>query len=590
MSDLKPSVYAVFATYAKVAWKRPWLLVVAIICAVGGEAASVIGPLYLRDFINILSGSTPTSSVIHALIITLAALGGVQLVGWLFTRGLDFSSAYVELRSMRDLYNEAFDKLMRHSHEFFVSNFTGTLTRRVTRYSRAFEAMLDYIVYNFIPAVAFTIGTVAVLALQSFWLGIAILVWAIVFTTLQVYLVQRLQPLRLATNEADSALTGATSDAVLNHSAVTTFASLSHERTALDLAVSRWTGTSLRSWTANMRMTAYLSLFNIAITIGIFGGAIYYWSVGILTVGDFMLIQVYVLGLLNRIWSIGRNMRNLYSSLAEATEMLEIIERPLDIVDKQGAKPIVVSEGAVTFDRVHFAYKEGSDILADFNLTIAAREKVALVGPSGAGKSTITKLLLRLYDISGGSITIDGQDIRDVTQESVRKAIAFVPQEPALFHRSLRENIRYGCPDATDEEVREAAREAHCLEFIERYPDGFDTLVGERGVKLSGGERQRVAIARAILKDAPILVLDEATSSLDSESEALIQDALAKLMEGKTVIVIAHRLSTIMKMDHIVVMEHGRVALSGTHQELLAQESNLYKKLWEIQAGGFIAD
>ena len=213
---------------------------------------------------------------------------------------------------------------------------------------------------------------------------------------------------------------------------------------------------------------------------------------------------------------------------------------------------------------------------------------MALVGPSGAGKSTITRLVLRLYDPSTGVIRIDGQDLRQVTQQSLRRAISYVPQEPMLFHRSLRDNIRYGRRGAIEEEVIEAAKRAHCHEFISQLPQGYDTMVGERGVKLSGGERQRVAIARAILKNAPILILDEATSSLDSESEALIQDALAELMQGKTVIAIAHRLSTIMKMDRIIVMESGRVALSGTHDELLAQESNLYKKLWDIQAGGFI--
>lgn len=291
---------------------------------------------------------------------------------------------------------------------------------------------------------------------------------------------------------------------------------------------------------------------------------------------------------MDRIWSLGRNMRNLYQAFSDATEMLNIIEQPLDIQDAPDAKPLIVKEGAIRFDRVDFAYHDGQDVLADCSLSIAPHEKVAVVGPSGAGKSTITKLLLRLYDVTGGAITIDSQDIAKTTQESVRHAIAFVPQDPSLFHRSLRDNIRYGRPDATDEEVREAARQAHCLEFLERYPEGFDTLVGERGVKLSGGERQRIAIARAILKDAPILVLDEATSSLDSESEALIQDALKKLMEGKTVIAIAHRLSTIMHMDRIIVMESGNIVLSGTHEELLAKESNLYKKLWEIQAGGFI--
>jgi len=281
-------------------------------------------------------------------------------------------------------------------------------------------------------------------------------------------------------------------------------------------------------------------------------------------------------------------MRQLYDSFADATEMLDIMELPHDIQDSADAQPLIVTEGAVTFDRVDFEYRDGRPLLTDFRLSIQPHEKIALIGTSGAGKTTIAKLLLRLYNINSGSISIDGQDIAQVTQESLRAAIAFVPQEPMLFHRSLLDNIRYGRQSATDEEVIEAAKKAHCFEFISRYAEGFQTMVGERGVKLSGGERQRVAIARAILKNAPILVLDEATSSLDSESERLIQDALLKLMEGKTVIAIAHRLSTVMHMDRLIVMEKGAVVLSGSHDELLAQESNLYKKLWEIQAGGFI--
>ncbi len=254
-----------------------------------------------------------------------------------------------------------------------------------------------------------------------------------------------------------------------------------------------------------------------------------------------------------------------------------------------GAAALSVREGAIAFEHIEFTFRPERPILHNFNLEIPGKQKVALVGPSGAGKSTLTKLLLRLYNLTEGSISIDGQNIAKITQASLRENIAFVPQEPVLFHRSLMDNIRYGKRDATDAEVIEAAKQAHCHEFISALPGSYDTFVGERGIKLSGGERQRVAIARALLKNAPILLLDEATSSLDSESEALIQDALKNLMRGKTVIVIAHRLSTIMNMDRIVVLEGGNIVADGTHNELL-QRGGLYKKLWGIQAGGFIAD
>jgi ABC-type multidrug transport system fused ATPase/permease subunit len=282
-------------------------------------------------------------------------------------------------------------------------------------------------------------------------------------------------------------------------------------------------------------------------------------------------------------------MRRCYDAIADASEMIGIIKMPHDIQDAPNAQKLIVRSGEIVFDHMGFAYPNGQTALEHFDLTVRGGEKLAFVGPSGAGKTTITKLLLRFYDVTEGAILIDGQDVRSVTQDSLRDAIAFVPQEPILFHRSLMENIRYGRRGASDEEVMLAAAQAHCHEFISTFSEGYATLVGERGVKLSGGERQRVAIARAILKNAPILVLDEATSSLDSESEALIQDALQTLMKGKTVIVIAHRLSTIMKMDRIVVIEDGKIAAEGTHRELLEQSGGLYRKLWSIQAGGFQA-
>jgi ABC-type multidrug transport system fused ATPase/permease subunit len=293
---------------------------------------------------------------------------------------------------------------------------------------------------------------------------------------------------------------------------------------------------------------------------------------------------------IDRLWDLGNALKKLYEAFADATEMVEILNTPHDITDAPNASTLRVAKGAIVFKDVNFSFNESRGILSDFNLEIPSHQKVALVGPSGAGKTTITKLMLRFYDVTSGGIYIDNQNIAKATQRSLRNSVAFVPQEPVLFHRTLMDNIRYGRRDATDEEVMEAAKQAHCEEFIAKTPHGYQTYVGERGIKLSGGERQRIAIARAILKDAPILVLDEATSSLDSESESLIQDALEKLMEGKTVIAIAHRLSTVMKMDRIVVIENGAVVTSGTHDELVAHEGGLYKKLWEIQAGGFLTD
>jgi len=578
----------VLRAYGAAAFSYPWFFTAAIIAALTIEGAGVVAPLYLRQFIDLLSGGTPTAETMHALFIALALFTTVNLVSWLGQRLRLFSVNQIESRVMVDLYRKAFEYLIGHSHEFFISNFTGTLTRRVTRYARAFEQVFDSLFFNFFPAFIFAVGIIGVLSMRSLWLGAGLFVWTVFFVFLQFKMMLKRQPLRIARTEEDSKVTGFLSDAVLNHSTVTTFAAVRYETSRFAETINGWYRALKRVWDADLWVFALQGLLATGIEFALLAGAIVLWQKGIVTVGDFVLIQVYVLGLFNRIWSIGQSMRQLYDAFADATEMLDIMDLPHEIQDVSGAKLLTVTEGAISFDHVRFEYHDTHAVFKDFDLTIAPHEKVALIGSSGAGKTTIAKLLLRLYDISDGSISIDGQDISRVTQESLRSAIAFVPQEPALFHRSLMENIRYGKQDATDDEVIEAAKQAHCHEFISQYPEGFNTLVGERGVKLSGGERQRVAIARAILKDAPILVLDEATSSLDSESERLIQDALLRLMKGKTVIAIAHRLSTVMHMDRLIVMEKGAVVLTGSHEELLAEGTNLYKKLWEIQAGGFI--
>jgi ATP-binding cassette subfamily B protein len=397
------------------------------------------------------------------------------------------------------------------------------------------------------------------------------------------------QPLRVARTEADSKLVGVLSDDISNQSTIALFSGRLHEHRLFEEVVEHWHGATMRSWNTDEIIWAMQDVLIVGVNIGLLWGTLILWQKGLFTIGDFVLVQSYLLGLFNQLTSINRNMRRCYDAIADASEMMSIIKTPHDVQDLPHAPKIAVTKGEIAFAGAGFSYPNGQPAISHFDLTVSGGEKLAFVGPSGAGKTTITKLLLRLYDVTEGAILIDGQNISAVTQDSLRDVIAFVPQEPILFHRSLMENIRYGRRDASEEEVFAAAHAAHCDEFIDSLPERYATLVGERGVKLSGGERQRVAIARAILKNAKILVLDEATSSLDSESEALIQDALQTLMQGKTVIVIAHRLSTIMKMDRIVVVENGVIAAQGSHQELLMQ-GGLYKKLWSIQAGGFQDD
>jgi ATP-binding cassette subfamily B protein len=325
----------------------------------------------------------------------------------------------------------------------------------------------------------------------------------------------------------------------------------------------------------------------IALEFGVILLAVQQWSQGRLLVGDVVLLQSYLFRTFDKLWNVGKNIRTIYEAIADANEMTEMLEKPHEVQDTPNAKTLKVAEGSIEFSKVTFGYHSERNVLKNFELKIPSGQRVALIGPSGGGKTTITKLLFRFLDIQKGKILIDGQDIAGVTQDSLRENLSLVPQEPILFHRSLMDNIRYAKPDTSDEEVIAAAKAAHCHEFIVECEHGYNTFVGERGIKLSGGQRQRVAIARAILKNAPILVLDEATSSLDSESEQFIQESLRTLMKGKTTIVIAHRLSTIMQMDRIVVIDGGKITEEGKHEELLKAKQGTYQKLWEIQAGGF---
>ena len=305
--------------------------------------------------------------------------------------------------------------------------------------------------------------------------------------------------------------------------------------------------------------------------------------------GVFVLVQSYLFSLFDILWNLGRSLGRATEAMTDMQEVVDIFDTPIDIANPNNPEILEMKEGNIEFKNVSFTYKGGISVLQDFNLIIKPGERIGLVGHSGAGKSTITKLLLRFADALEGSIVIDNQDIKNVTQNDLRKVISYVPQEPILFHRSIKENIAYSKPDATKEEIIEVAKKAHAHEFIEKLPQGYDTLVGERGIKLSGGERQRVAIARAMLKDSPILMLDEATSSLDSISEHYIQDAFNELMKGKTTIVIAHRLSTIQKMDRIIVLDKGKIVEQGTHKELLELNGS-YAELWNHQTGGFLEE
>jgi len=588
-SSSKSKVGSVFRIYSREVLRQPLTLSLIIFGAIGAQVGSLIIPIYMRQLLNTLASGDRGPLVVHSLSITIGIIGVVMLLRWVFSRIEMWSLSFLEIRIMSNLTLSSFEYLIRHSHHFFASQFAGTLTRRVNQYARAFELAFDSVIMSFFPAAFFVVGAIVVLFAHNHVLGAMLGFWSILFVIVQVYLSRMHRPLRVSRAELESKLGGAVADAIGNHNTIILSSGVGYEHERLGQFTDNLRAARLKGWHFYEYALGIQGFLMIVINIALLYGAMYFWQRGELTIGDFVLIQTYLIGTFEMLHNVSIQLRRFYDSVADVEEMVAILEEPHEIQDVPSALPLSVSRGAIDFKAVGFHFHEERSILDHLDLSIRPGEKVALVGPSGAGKSTITKLLLRLYDVSDGAIEIDGQNIAEVTQDSLREAIGFVPQEPVLFHRSLMENIRYGKRDATDEEVISAAKKAHCHEFIAGLRDGYDTFVGERGVKLSGGERQRVAIARAILKDAPILVLDEATSSLDSESESLIQDSLKTLMQGKTVLVIAHRLSTIMHMDRIVVLQDGAIVADGTHMELLAH-GGLYQKLWSIQAGGFLRD
>jgi ATP-binding cassette subfamily B protein len=390
-------------------------------------------------------------------------------------------------------------------------------------------------------------------------------------------------------SEADSRVGAVYSDSISNHGAVKTYAREPDEFDMVDSVAHDLYRKRSFTWLLGISGDAVHALLMMSMEFVILILLAQKWKRGEADVGDFIFFQTYILMLFHFLRDFGRQMRHFFTAIADASEMAEIFEIVPEIQNKKDAQSLQVKKGNIKFQNVGFAYSGEDTQFTDFSLHILSGQSVALVGHTGAGKTTITKLLFRFFDVQSGKILIDGQEISEVTQESLRKSISLVPQQPELFHRTIAENIRFGKPNATLEEVREAARKAHATEFIESLADGFETLVGERGVKLSGGEKQRVAIARAFLEDAPILVLDEATSALDSITEKKIQSAIFELIKNRTSIVIAHRLSTILQMDRIIVLENGKIIEDGNHEELL-QRDGVYANMWNHQAGGFISE
>lgn len=557
-----------------------------VVCVIGAEALStLVLPQILRAIVDLFA--SPYAASLGGRAVELFwILVIVTFLYWLLYRIAGFMQGIVQPTVSRDMLTDSLRHTLKHSFQFFQDEFTGRLMRRIQRFSDSAENIAEWFSWTILPLLVSTVGINILLWRESWMLGLGMIVWMFVYVFSNYLIAIWKLKFDLDRSEKNTVQNGVMSDILSNIPTVKSFARESFEAKLFYKAAEDARMARIKSWRLSEVNNAVQYTFVLLLEVGIVWYAISQWQLGLLTVGTFAMYQLYIRSITQNVYGMGRLIRSFFEAIADAKEMIDIVDLPVEVADAPNARAISVTKGAISFRDVGFNYGSGRTVLTGFSLDIQPREKIAFVGSSGAGKSTVTKLIQRFYDVSSGMLQIDGQDISKVTQRSLREAMSIVPQEPILFHRSLRDNIAYGKTNASEKDIVSAAKKAHCHEFISQLKDGYGTFVGERGVKLSGGERQRVAIARAILKNAPILILDEATSSLDSESEALIQDALHELMKNKTVIVIAHRLSTIMEMDRIIVMEDGRVVDQGTHDELL-QKVGIYKKLWNIQAGGF---
>ena len=551
---------------------------------------NIIVPLYYKKFFDVLSNSSNRLAASPTLVDIIILILIFHVLNWIFWRFGMITYNLMQTRTMARLKQNAFDYTTKHSYTFFANSFSGGLVQKVGRFSRAFEALTDSLAYNIMPLIITVVVSISITYFILPVVSYIMMAWVVIFLIFNLLFFRWKLKYDLAAAEADTKSSGYLSDAMTNNNAISLFTGHNFESSNFrDVSNDQAKKTNF-TWNLGEVVDATQGFLILIVEFLIFYHAIKYWNQGLITIGTFVLAQTYIVGLAQQLWGLNRIIRQVYQSIADSKEMVEILVKPYDIHDIPGAQKLVVTKGEIDFKDVSFNFNETRDVLKNINLTIRPGEKVAFIGPSGAGKTTFVRLIMRLYDITSGTLSVDSQDINTVTQDSLREQISLVPQDPVLFHRTLIENIRYGRRDATDDEVKEAARLAHCNEFIDVLPLKYETFVGERGIKLSGGERQRVAIARAILKKAPILILDEATSSLDSHSESLIQDALDTLMRGRTTIVIAHRLSTIKKMDRIIGMENGQIVEQGTHDELAKKEGGLYHKLWNLQVSGFLQE
>ncbi|RWY71738.1 ABC transporter ATP-binding protein [Rhizobium leguminosarum] len=561
---------------------RPVLVGIIVVLVIASTLAEVMVPVFSGQIVDAIAGGNAADRALRAFVVVVAlGLTSVAL-RWFIFNGI----IRLTLRTMADVTNNGFHKVQRFSTDWHANSFAGSTVRKITRGMWALDQLNDLLLVALLPSIVMLVG--ASIVLGSYWpiMGLIVAAGSLIYIGVTVALSMGfVSPAARLANAWDTKLGGALADAISCNSVVKAFGAEGREEVRLRQVMARWDSRTRRTWKRGTLSGTIQGFLMVSMQAGILGTGLIMWRQGLATPGDITFVLAMFFVLQGYLRNVGQDIRNLQRAVNDMEELVLLDKMPLGIEDKPNATPIEIGEGEIVFDRITFQYgAHPTPLYDDFSVTIKPGERVGLVGHSGSGKTTFVKLIQRLYDVNSGQIRIDGQDIAAVRQSSLRGQIAIVQQEPILFHRTLAENIAYSRPNASRREIEQAAKQASAHDFIMDLPKGYETMVGERGVKLSGGERQRVAIARAFLADAPVLILDEATSSLDSESEVQIQQAMERLMNGRTTLVIAHRLSTVRALDRLLVFDKGKIVEEGDHQALIRLNNGIYRRLFERQA------
>lgn len=587
MKKLPTSLPKFFYYFVK---KRPIQFFIFFLLPISVLLETNLIPYVLKIFIDKITYHQPQKDLTFKDVMPELWMGGMAWFGLIIIMRLqNWWQAYAIPRFEADIRMVVIEYIMHHSYYYFFNQLAGNVANKIRDLPKSIESIRMIICNDIVSTFAVILATLIMTAKINHIFSWILGLWVVTQLIITIYFVKFVSNASKENAEDKSALSGSVVDTISNIVPIKLFSRTFYELTYI-------TKKQEKEKESNTTLIKTINIFQIYIDIAVsimLVGIVYFlilrWQQGIVSVGDFIFIFNMTFCVIYRMWQLSRVLSDLFREIGISQQALVLITHPHQIIDAPDAKPIKVTKGKITFNSVTFHYHRSNDIFKNKNVTIKAGQKVGLVGYSGSGKSTFINLILRIFDISSGTIMIDNQDITKVTQESLRENIAVIPQDPTLFHRTIMENIRYGKINATDEEVIIASQKAYCDNFINSLPDGYNALVGERGVKLSGGQRQRIAIARAMLKNAPILILDEATSALDSVTEKSIQDGLHNLMNGRTTVVIAHRLSTLAQMDRILVFNNGQIIEDGTHQELLKLKG-VYESMWRMQVDGFLPE